>query len=281
MTSLARPSCFRVPKPETMKERASADARSKIADGFQAESSRIPSTDRRLPTCALLLLPPASRLSPSTPQARRAHAFSLVELLAVVGIIAILSVAAVPVMRGLGGSQSSRATASILVSALEQARTAAILSGTNAYLALPDAGTTTMNATNRLRTYAVIRQIVDQDANGLDDYQTNVPTSSGWVLLSKWERLPGDLQFSATALNQLASVNPSGLIFPGNSNSSTLAVIGFTPGGALSDPKSTNGLLFASSNKVSNGQASVADRIDISLYSGRVRYTGIVTNTNF
>jgi Tfp pilus assembly protein FimT len=201
--------------------------------------------------------------------------------LAVVGIVAILSVAAVPVMRGLGGSQSSRATASILVSALEQARTAAILSGTNAYLALPDANTTTMSSTNRLRTYAVIRQTADQDANGFDDYQTNVSTNSGWVLLSKWERLPGDLQFSATSLDQLVSTNPSGLIFPGNSNSSTLAVIGFTPGGALSDPKSTNGLLFASSNKVSNGQASVADRIDISLYSGRVRYTGIVTNINF
>ena len=295
MTSLARPSGFRVPRPEIMKERASADARSKMADGFQAEASnnpfthsRPPTTDHRLPITITALRPassvlrlPASHLPPSTPRALRAAAFSLVELLAVVGIVAILSVAAVPVMRGLGGSQSSRATAQILLSALEQARTAAILSGTNAYLALPESETTTMNPTNRLRTYAVIRQIVDQDANGLDDYQTNVPTSSGWVLLSKWERLPGDLQFSSTSLDQLVSTNPSGLIFPGNSNSSTLAVIGFTPGGALSDPKSTNGLLFASSNKVSNGQASVADRIDISLYSGRVRYTGIVTNTNF
>ena len=214
------------------------------------------------------------------------RAFSLVELLAVVGIIAILSVAAVPVMRGLGGSQSSRATASILVSALEQARTAAILSGTNAYLALPDANTTTMSSTNRLRTYAVIRQTVDQDEpgqplNGYDDFQTNVP-HPGWVLLSKWERLPGDLLFSSNRLTFLTNrITPTNAPFPGGSNASAMPAIGFTPGGALVDPSGTNGLLFASSNKISNGVATVADRIDISVYSGRVRYTGIVTNTNF
>ncbi|MEY2851779.1 MAG: hypothetical protein RL549_478 [Verrucomicrobiota bacterium] len=224
---------------------------------------------------------PAFPLPPSTTGASRRAAFSLVELLAVVGIIAILSVAAVPVMRGLGGSQSSRATASILVSALEQARTAAILSGTNAYLALPDADTTTMSSTNRLRTYAVIRQTADQDANGFDDYQTNVSTNSGWVLLSKWERLPGDLMFSSTTLALLSPTNPSGLTFPANSNSSNLRLIGFTPSGGLTDTNGTNGLLFASSAKVTNGRATVADRIDISFYSGRVRYTGIVTNTNF
>ena len=241
----------------------------------------LPITITALRPASSVLRLPAPDLPPSTPRTLLAAAFSLVELLAVVGIVAILSVAAVPVMRGLGGSQSSRATAQILLSALEQARTAAILSGTNAYLALPKTETTTMSLTNRLRTYAVIRQTADQDANGFDDFQTNVPTASGWVLLSKWERLPGDLQFSATALDQLASTDPSGLTFPGNSNSSTLAVIGFTPGGALSDPRGTAGLLFASANKVANGKAAVADRIEISEYSGRVRYAGLTNNIDF
>jgi hypothetical protein len=198
----------------------------------------------------------------------------------------MVSVAAVPVMRGLGGSQSSRATAQILVSALEQARTAAILSGTNAYLALPDAGTTTMSATNQLRTYAIIRQTVDQDGNQKDDFQTNVsappPPQVGWVLLSKWERLPGDLIFSSNQLTRLTDrITPKDVPFPGNATASAMPTIGFSPGGGLVDPSGTNGLLFASSNKISNGVATVADRIDISFYSGRVRYTGIVTNTNF
>lgn len=193
----------------------------------------------------------------------------------------MLSVAAVPVMRGLGGSQSSRATAQILISALEQARTAAILSGTNAYLALPDAQTTTMNATNRLRTYAILRPTVDQDANNRDDFQANV-AHPGWILLSKWERLPGDLLFSSNRLTSLTNrITPTGVAFPGNVSASAMPAIGFSPGGGLADGSGTNGLLFASSAKVTNGIAAVADRIDISLYSGRVRYTGIVTNTNF
>jgi Tfp pilus assembly protein FimT len=213
------------------------------------------------------------------PRAIRAAAFSLVELLAVVGIIAILSVAAVPVMRGLGGSQSSRATAQILVSALEQARTAAILSGTNAYLALPDAN---FPATNyRFVSYAILRPTADQDANNRDDFQTNV-THPGWVLLSKWERLPGDLLFSSDRLTSLTNrITPTGVPFPGNASASSMPSIGFTPAGGLTDHSGTNGLLFASSAKVTNGRASVADRIDIFFYSGRVRYTGIVTNTNF
>ena len=266
-----------------MKEQASADGRSKIADRLQLESSRNP-----LPTFVNVNEPaPPSPISHLPSSRKRGHAFSLVELLAVVGIMAILSVAAVPVMRGLGGSQSSRATASILVSALEQARTAAILSGTNAYLALPDAQTTTMNATNRLRTYAILRNTVDQDANGFDDFQTNTPAPTppappGWILLSKWERLPGDLLFSSNRLTSLTNrITPTGVPFPGNATASSMPAIGFAPSGGLSDGTGTNGLLFASSAKVTNGMAAVADRIDISFYSGRVRYTGIVTNINF
>jgi hypothetical protein len=197
--------------------------------------------------------------------------------LAVVGIIALVSVAAVPVMRGLGGSQSSRATASILVSALEQARTAAILSGTNAYLVLPDAN---FPATNyRFVSYAVLRPPVDLDANGRDDFQTNV-SSPNWVLLSKWERLPGDLLFSSTLLSQLPKITPTNLPAPGGSNATTMPTIGFTPSGSLTDDAGTNGLRFASAAVTNRpGGAFPSDQIEISRFSGRVRYGGIVTNS--
>jgi len=243
---------------------------------FNPSFVRPPTTGLRISNSGLTPEP----LNPLTPpRPLCGHAFSLVELLAVVGIVAILSVAAVPVMRGLGGSQSSRATASILVSALEQARTAAILSGTNAYLVLPDAN---FPATNyRFVSYAVLRPPVDLDADDRDDFQTNVSLPN-WVLLSKWERLPGDLLFSSDRLTSLTNrITPTGVPFPGNASASALPAIGFAPSGGLSDGTGTNGLLFASSNKVANGKAAVADRIDISFYSGRVRYAGIVTNTNF
>jgi len=198
-----------------------------------------------------------------------------VELLAVVGIIAILSTVAVPVMRGLTGSQSSRAAAQILVSALEQTRTAAILSGTNAYLALPDSNTTTMLATNLGRSYAIIRPKVDLDGDTRDDFATNF--TGNWILLSKWERLPGDLVFYPPQLLRLLETNPTGLPFPRNANSTPLRILGFTPSGGLADNAGTNGLLF-----YSLARSNVYDGIKTSFFSGRVRYVGMVTNpTNF
>jgi prepilin-type N-terminal cleavage/methylation domain-containing protein len=218
-------------------------------------------------------------LNPLTPsRCHRGRAFSLVELLAVVGIIAILSVAAVPVMRGLGGSQSSRATAQILISALEQARTAAILSGTNAYLVFP--GTAFPETNYQFRSYALVRPKATNHGGPNDDFLTN--NASSWILLSKWERLPGDLQFSADRLASLTNLSVSNLTVPRNPNwQGSLPAIGFTPSGGLTDQTGANGLLFASSNKIAGGKASVADQIEISQFSGRVRYTGLVTNTNF
>jgi len=220
-----------------------------------------------------------NRWSPSRPL--RARAFSLVELLAVVGIVAILSVAAVPVLRGLGGGQSSRATAQILVSALEQARTAAILSGTNAYLAIP---ATNFSETNYHRAaYAVIRPSVDLDGNDRDDFQTNAP-HPGWILLSKWERLPGDLVFSANRINTLTNLSVSNLAVPRNPRwEGNLRGIGFTPSGGLMDGTGTNGLWFASAAVTNRPNGNFpSDQIEISRFSGRVRYAGIVTNsTNF
>jgi len=185
----------------------------------------------------------------------------------------MVSIAAVPVMRGLGGAQSSRATAQILVSALEQARTAAILSGTNAYLAFPSSNTTTMAATNIDRSYAVIRQKVDLNGDNRDDFQTNFTAS--WILLSKWERLPGDIVFDSLRLARHSLTNPVGLPFPGSVGTSPLRILGFTPGGGLVDTAGTNGLLFYSQAK-----SNVVDGIKISFYSGRVRHVGVVTNTN-
>jgi type II secretory pathway pseudopilin PulG len=194
----------------------------------------------------------------------------LVELLAVVGIIAMLSVAAVPVMRGLGGSQSSRATAQILVSALEQARTAAILSGTNAYLVILKLS----NDTTYPRSYGIVRPAVDMDGDQKDDFQTNV-NSASWVALSKWERLPGDLLFSTN----IPAIVTGSLPLPGRS--SILGGFSFLPSGGLeNEDAAARGLYFASSNRVSNKVAAPADHIAISYYSGRVRYGGLTNQVN-
>jgi len=191
-------------------------------------------------------------------------------------------------MRGLGGAQSSRATAQILVSALEQARTAAILSGTNAFLVFP--GTDFPDTNYSYRSYAILRNTVDKDptntaGHNLDDFQTNI-AAPGWVLLSKWERLPGDLVFSTNLFStnhpsRLESRSFNNLAVPNRASwAGTLSAIGFAPNGSLWTTN-TNGLLFASTSKTNQGRAQVADRIEVFRFSGRIRYAGLVTNTNF
>jgi type II secretory pathway pseudopilin PulG len=202
-----------------------------------------------------------------------------VELLAVVGIIAMLSVAAVPVMRGLGGSQSSRATAQILVSALEQARTAAILSGTNVYLAIPNNSFLVTNL--RYTSYVLLRPKVTNNGGPNDDFLTN--QSAPWLVLSKWERLPGDLGFSPRRTDSLPLIQVSNLTVVGSNYSGSLPAVGFNPGGSLADPSGTNGLLFASTNPANfeTTNAKVADRIAIAQFSGRIRYAGLTNNAPF
>ena len=207
------------------------------------------------------------------------------ELLVVVAIIAILAVAMTPAMRGLTGSQSSRATAQILVSALEQTRTAAILSGTNAYLVLPTVDTTAITNTLRYRGYAIARPRVDLNNDSVDDLQPAATNTT--ILVSKWERLPGDLLFSSNHLAQLPAVSLSNLPIPGSLNPPSVSqfrAIGFTRGGVLLDPLGTNGLLYGPSALTNAGATTrpAADLVVVSQYSGRVRYAGMVTNaTNF
>jgi len=190
----------------------------------------------------------------------------------------MLSVAAVPVMRGLGDAQSSRGTAMILVSALEQARTAAILSGTEVYLALPDR--TFPLAEYRSNSYVILRRKVTNSGGPNDDFLTN--QTADWIVLSKWERLPGTLVFSLSNLtNNRLSV--SNLAIPGNPNwpNGQLTQISFNPSGSL-NADSPLRLLFAPSNVVSNRTARFADSVEITRFSGRVRYAGITNQvTNF
>jgi prepilin-type N-terminal cleavage/methylation domain-containing protein len=206
----------------------------------------------------------------------RHAAFSLVELLAVVGIIAILAVGTVPILRGLGDSQSSRGAAMILVSALEQARSAAILSGTEVYLALPDR--TFPNTNYRSNSYVLLRRKLTNSGGPNDDFFTN--QSSPWIVLSKWERLPGTLVFGLTSLtNRLLVTN---LAIPGNPDwRGQLATISFNPAGSVNADSALR-LLFTPSNLVTNQLARFADRVEITRFSGRIRYAGLTNNvTNF
>ena len=90
--------------------------------------------------------------------------FSLTELLVVIGIIGIMAVAGLPALKGITGSTGRTGAINGLMSALDQARSAAILSGANAYVVFPDQALTTLPATASFnpsnyvyRSYAIFR----------------------------------------------------------------------------------------------------------------------------
>lgn len=267
MTSLARPRRSRVPNPQIIKRRAGEKGGWQTAARLHPESSR--------PLSAVPYHFNFKDPAPPSP-CENGAAFSLVELLAVVGIMAVLAIGAVPILRGLGDSQSARGAAMSLVSTLEQARSAAILSGTEVYLAFPDR---TFPLTNyRSNSYVLLRRKVTNSGGPNDDFLTN--QAANWIVLSKWERLPGTLVFSLSGMTNRLSVD--GLAIPGNPNwRGQLARLSFNPAGSLNADSALR-LLFAPSNVISNGAARVADSIEITRFSGRVRYAGVTNNaTNF
>ena len=118
---------------------------------------------------------------------RRKEGFSLVELLAVIGIIGIMAVAGLPALKGITGSTGRTGAINGLMSALDQARSAAILSGANAYVVFPDqteftklSVTPSFNPSNYVyRSYAIFR-----------DPNPELDTSTSTLQLGKWENLP-------------------------------------------------------------------------------------------
>lgn len=89
-------------------------------------------------------------------QRRHQDSFTLMEMLVVIAIIAILLVAAVPAINSLSKSGGRKATASLLLSAIEQARAQAIKDGRPAYLvfaAQPTGATSSITDQNILDRY--------------------------------------------------------------------------------------------------------------------------------
>ena len=207
--------------------------------------------------------------------------FSLVELLAVVGIIGIMAVAGLPALKGITGSTGRTGAINGLMSALDQARSAAILSGTNAYVAFPDQtgfgglpATASFNPSNYIyRSYAIFR-----DPN--PDLQ-----ETGLTQIGKWQSLPPGLALLSTNITALPQANLS-FSLPGSATNNTvsLRVIAFSSGGGLLNPGATSGVTvyegyWNGSQGVPARANRIVDRITLNRFTGRA-FLSIATNTN-
>ena len=212
------------------------------------------------------------------------RAFSLVELLAVLGIIGLIAAAGIPALKGITGSTGRTGGINALMSALDQTRSAAILSGGNAYLVLPDASFSPgsgVDAQNYMyRTYAIFR-----DANA-DLGETNLVTDSqtNQIQIGKWENLPQGIALVSTSVTALPQTNLS-FSFPGSTVTSSVAVrvISFNASGGLVDAVATNGITvyegrWNGTEGVPARPNRIVDRITLNRFTGRAALSMATNN---
>lgn len=194
--------------------------------------------------------------------------FSLTELLVVIGIIGILAVAGLPALKGITGSTGRTGAINGLMSALDQARSAAILSGANTYVAFADSSLTpsgSFNPTNYIfRSYAIFR----------DPNPDLGETNGNRIQIGKWESLPQGIALVSTSVTALPQTN-LGISLPGSTaTNQSLRVIGFTSGGGLLATGATNGVIvyegyWNGSQGVPARANRIVDWITLNRFTGR------------
>ncbi len=203
-------------------------------------------------------------------------AFSLVEMLAVVGIMA-----AVLGMLGVGmaqlTAQSARKSAvSLVLNTFEQARVAALRSGTNVYVALAN-GDADFPEDKRFRALVVFRDRTESDSPSSS--ASNAP-----VFLTKWKKLPSGISFKSSAGSLFTSAVTRTLDLPGG-GSADLPVLLFNPTGAISLPSTGDITLYlyegyhdGSRDRVTiNSTSDLFESFSFARFTGRIRHevTGI------
>jgi prepilin-type N-terminal cleavage/methylation domain-containing protein len=128
--------------------------------------------------------------------ARRAGAFTLVEMLVVIALVAILTTLIAPSLQGLFGVAGRRGGANALSAALEQARLAAVENGTSAYVGFATAST---NQDAKFNSVIVFRARRDDE------------TGANFVPLSRWLRLPTGVHLEPASITNSAPTNISSL----------------------------------------------------------------------
>lgn len=115
--------------------------------------------------------------------ARRAGAFSLVEMLAVLAILAVVAAVTLPVVTSLSKSSSRRAAVNLVLSTLDQARALALAKNTPHYVVLADMNPAWPEGL-RCRAFAIFEEVFDPAANRYHRFP-----------VTPWTQLPDGVAF--------------------------------------------------------------------------------------
>lgn len=198
----------------------------------------------------------------------RYKGFSLIEMLSVMAVIIIMTAMLLPAISGFSSTMGRRGAVNVLLNGFEQARVAALESGSKVYVVMrrnqtvgePDA-------------FCVMRARSD----GLND-ATNTP----YVPLTRWQKLPTSVLFyqAVGSLTATGNTLPSDLVasLAGNPPTSELFAVAFSRTGQIFYPSTGDVNLFLAegsrlgANTTAHGPSqSITERLSFRRYTGRAQ----------
>ncbi|CAN5544020.1 hypothetical protein BH09VER1_BH09VER1_24440 [soil metagenome] len=194
--------------------------------------------------------------------------FSLIELLSVMAIIVIMSALMLPAISGFSSTMGRRGAVNVLLNGFEQARVAALESGSKVYVVMRR-----NQALGEQDAFCVMRARSDS---------LNDPASPPYVRLTRWQKLPTSILFyeAVGSLTATGKTLPSDLVasLAGNPPASELFAVAFSRTGQIFYPSTGDVNLFLAegsrvgANTTAHGPSqSITERLSFRRYTGRAQ----------
>lgn len=202
----------------------------------------------------------------------------MIEMLAVMSIMLIMMALAAPMIGDFATQSGRRGAVNILLNSFENARVAALQSGTNVYVAFADQNFPVEEM--RYNSFIIFRDRTE--------YDTTIPADQEYVYLTGWRQLPDGISFQRQT-NSVLNPAKANLTISAVDNfpqfaAGTLPIVQFMETGGIVQPSAGSGAnplavyiyegFFDSSNntEVNTSQIAGVDKFSLARFTGRMRH---------